>query len=82
MAYESKDGTGALFKNERKEHERQPDYRGNAMVNGRAVDVAGWIRTGQSGKTYLSLKFSEPRDQEERKPAPAAKDKPDADFPF
>lgn len=89
MAFETKDDTGALFKNERKQHERQPDYRGTGMVNGKPVDIAAWIRTGKaSGKTYLSLTFSESRqDGQQSSPPSNQASKPAApapadDFPF
>jgi uncharacterized protein (DUF736 family) len=79
MAYELRDGSGSLFRNERKqEGDRQPDYRGDAMVNGRKVEIAAWLKTSASGKRFLSLKFQEPRDQE----APKTSAAPEADFPF
>jgi len=77
MAYETKNDTGALFTNDRKEHERQPDFRGEAVVNGVKVEVAAWRKTSASGKVYLSLKFQAPRERDSK---PAAK--PEADFPF
>jgi uncharacterized protein (DUF736 family) len=81
MAYELRDGSGSLFRNERKqEGDRQPDYRGDAMVNGRKVEIAAWLKTSASGKKFLSLKFSEPRERDQNaKPASPA---PEADFPF
>jgi len=80
MAYETKNDTGALFTNDRKEHDRQPDFRGSAVVNGQAVEIAAWRKTSANGKVYLSLKFQAPRERDQTaKPAsPAA----EADFPF
>ena len=79
MPYEPKDDTGALFPN-RKQHERQPDWRGNAMINGTMVDIAAWVKTSSKGTEFLSLKFSEPRERDQAaKPASPA---PEADFPF
>jgi len=89
MPYEPKDDTGALFPN-RKQHERQPDWRGNAMINGRMVDIAAWVKTSSKGTEFLSLKFSEPREQTDApRAAPAARPSPrphnpipDTDIPF
>ena len=81
MAYELRDGSGSLFRNEKKQAgERTPDYRGDAMVNGARVEIAAWVKESASGKKFLSLKFSEPRERDQTaKPASPA---PEADFPF
>lgn len=89
MAYEPKPDTGAMFPN-RKQNLRQPDWRGNAMINGRMVDIAAWVKTSSRGTEFLSLKFSEPREQAEApRAAPAARPSPrphtptpDTDIPF
>lgn len=81
MAYELRDGSGSLFRNEKKqEGERTPDYRGDAMVNGKRVEIAAWVKEAASGKKFLSLKFSEPRERDQT--AKTASPAPEADFPF
>ena len=65
MAYEVKENTGSLFKNEKKNSEKHPDYTGNCKVNGVMMAVAGWIHKSKSGKNYMALKFSEPFKKEE-----------------
>jgi hypothetical protein len=55
MPYEMKEGTGALFRND-KEKENQPDYRGDAKIGGEEYKIAGWIREGKRGK-FLSLQI-------------------------
>jgi hypothetical protein len=58
MTYTPKPGTGALFKNERKERDIQPDYKGSlTLPDGTTMQLGGWISQGQKGK-YLSLKVS------------------------
>ena len=81
MSYEQRENTGALFRNEKKQPgDRTPDYRGDAMVNGKRVEIAAWVKEAASGKKFLSLKFSEPRERDQTaKPASPA---PEADFPF
>jgi hypothetical protein len=54
MAYEHKDGSGALFKNTKKEKDTHPDYRGELMLNGVLLEVAAWIKDGAKGK-YMSI---------------------------
>jgi len=62
MAYELRDNSGSLFKNERKETESQPGYTGTVMVNGKEMRLAAWVKEGKRGK-FFSLKFDEPREQ-------------------
>ena len=54
MAYEQKDGQGALFKNDRKQG-NGPDYKGDITVNGTAFWIAGWMKEYKGGKKYMSL---------------------------
>lgn len=67
--FETKDGSGALFKNERKEDgSKQPDYTGNARINGAMVDISAWLKTSKGGTKYLSLAFKPPYVKDGRKP--------------
>lgn len=66
MAYEQRNNSGALFKNDKKQTEKQPDYTGNAVVNGFPMRVSAWLKKSQKGTTFMSLAFSE--DQEKPKP--------------
>jgi uncharacterized protein (DUF736 family) len=61
MAYEQKDNTGSLFKNDRKETDSHPDYKGSALLNGVDHWLDAWINTSNSGTKYMSLKFK-PKD--------------------
>lgn len=53
-----KDGTGALFVNDRKEKDTQPDYTGTITVAGKQYRLAGWKKSGKKGG-YLSLSVSD-----------------------
>ena len=82
---EQKDNTGAIFKNDYKKTEQHPDYKGKAMIDGKAKDVAVWLNESQNGKKYFSVKFSEPYKQAEETEAPTPdipQDLPDTDLPF
>lgn len=50
-----------LFRNDRKEKEKQPDYTGSAEVDGVKHRVAAWINE-KDGKKFFSGKISLPRD--------------------
>ena len=60
MAYEQKDNTGSFFKNDKKEKEIQPDYKGKCIVDGVEKQMAAWLRESKNGVKYMSVKFSEP----------------------
>ncbi len=57
---ENKTNTGAIFKNDKKTSQNQPDYRGKVNVNGKEMEIALWVRTSSAGNSYFSASFSEP----------------------
>ncbi len=57
---EQKDNTGAIFKNDYKKTETQPDYKGKAMIDGKKKELAVWVNESKEGVKYFSVKFSEP----------------------
>ena len=64
MAFEQKDFTGALFKNDKGDNEKRPDYRGTALIAGVEYQIASWIAESKYGKKYMQLKFDVPYDKE------------------
>jgi hypothetical protein len=56
---ENKTNTGAIFKNDKKTSDKQPDYKGKVNVNGKEMEVALWLKEGKAGK-FFSASFSEP----------------------
>ena len=58
MAYERKDGDIVVFKNNRKQEERQPDMTGSALINGVEYSVSFWTKEGTNGK-FLSGRIEE-----------------------
>ncbi len=73
---------GALFKNDKGDNPKRPDYRGTCKLGGVVYGMAAWIAADRSGKNYLQIRF-------EVKPAapltqPAARDELvfDDDIPF
>lgn len=85
MAYEPKDGSGALFKNDKGDNASRPDYRGDLMIGGKTYELAAWIKEGGKGKFMsLSAKPKEAAKQTAAKPASTASTRvgPDDSIPF
>ena len=56
--YEQKDNSGAIFKNDKKETESHPDYKGSARVAGIDYWVSVWVNTSAKGNKYMSTSFT------------------------
>jgi uncharacterized protein (DUF736 family) len=51
-----RDNSGVLYKNDRKEQDNHPDYRGAVTVGGKEFWLSAWIRTSKKdGKKFMSL---------------------------
>lgn len=47
---------GVLFKNDRKEKETHPDYKGNYTdANGAEFWLSAWLKKDKNGNTFMSL---------------------------
>jgi uncharacterized protein (DUF736 family) len=80
---ETKNNTGAIFKNDKKTAETQPDYKGKVNVNGADMEVALWLKESKSGMKYFSATFQEPYVRPAISDAPAEPFKlEDDDLPF
>lgn len=82
MSYEQRDMSGVLFKNDRKQKDSQPDYTGNAMIEGTVYDISAWLKESKkNGKKFFSFSFRE-RDQgyPRQKATEPAADAPADDF--
>ena len=58
---QQKDNSGILFRNRKKESDKQPDARGSATIDGKEYWLSGWTKQGDKGK-FVSLAFS-PKDK-------------------
>ena len=81
MAYEMRPNTGSLFKNDKKETDSHPDYKGSALIDGLGeCYLDAWINTAKDGSKYMSLKMK-PKDGAARPTVPSHADLDD-DVPF
>lgn len=65
MAYEKRDMSGTLFKNDRREKDSHPNATGTAIIDGVEYWVSAWTKDGQKGKFQsLSFKRKDERKQE------------------
>jgi len=58
------DNSGAIFKNDRKQQDNHPDYKGDCEVGGKKFWVSGWIKVAgpnakNPGSKFMSLAFTE-----------------------
>ena len=79
MAYEQREGQGSLFKNDQKESEKHPDYRGDCTVGGVKYWLSAWIKEGKNGK-FMSIAIKPKEDKQGRRQA--GKQEEDGDIPF
>ena len=75
-----RDNSGVLFKNDKKEQEKHPDYKGSIMVDGTEYWLSAWIKDGKSGK-FMGLAVS-PKDAQPPASKPMPKNLEDSDIPF
>jgi len=78
MTYEQRDNEAVLFKNDRKETEKHPDYKGWGQVNGVPVWISAWVKSGKKGK-FMSLSIKPKDERPARKPEPSTRR--EQDFP-
>jgi hypothetical protein len=77
---EKRDNSGVLFKSDKKDNERAPEYKGNIMVDGNEYWISAWIKEGKNGK-FLGLAVS-PRDAQPPASKPLPKNLDDDLIPF
>jgi hypothetical protein len=64
--FEPREGDGALFKNEERETEQQPLYRGSIRIGGQDYWLSAWLKESKAGKKYMSLSAQPKRAQDYR----------------
>lgn len=77
--------SGTLFKNDRKEKETHPDYKGQINIDGTDYWLSAWVKVSKDGtKKFMSLSVK--AKDEQSKPAKGSQgsgfDDIDSDLPF
>ena len=67
---------GALFRNERKETDKHPDYKGSINVSDHDYWISACLKESHDGEKYLSLCVQ----LKDGRPAPVAAGRKDEDF--
>jgi poly(3-hydroxybutyrate) depolymerase len=65
MTDEQFNNRGSLWPQEKK-HEKAPDYKGKALIDGKEKVVSLWKNTTKTGKQYLGLTYEDPQDRAEK----------------
>ena len=84
MDENQRDNSGVMFKNDRREKESQPHYKGNITVDGQSYWLSAWIKEGKSGK-FMGLAVSpkeEANTSSPKKKPSSGFDDIDSDLPF
>ena len=61
-----KENQGVLFRNDRKERDTQPDYKGAINIRGEEFWLNAWINEAKSGQKYMAIRVNpktEPREK-------------------
>ena len=87
--FETRELSGQLFKNKRREKEAQPNATGEARIDGVLYKVSSWTKLTKSGEPWQSLSFKradEATSRGERADPPprraSIKDQLDDEIPF
>lgn len=74
---------GSLFRNNKKEEDRHPDYNGSINVEGTEYWLNAWIKESKKdGTKFFSLSVKEKQDSPRQSSAPTRKTYVDDDLPF
>ena len=57
MGFETKDNTGSLFRNDKREKDTQPNATGRALIDGKEWFVSAYTNTTKAGDKYQKLLF-------------------------
>jgi hypothetical protein len=79
MDNNQRDNSGVLFKNDKREKESHPHYKGNIRVGNQEYWLSAWIKEGKTGK-FMGLAVS-PKD-EDYKAKSYPKQESDDSIPF
>lgn len=85
MAYEMKELSGSLFKNQKREKDTHPNATGSCLIDGVEYWVSAWTKKDKNGDPWQSLAFKRKEVKDDVPPlkkAPPAGDYDNDDIPF
>ena len=81
MAEYDNTNTFVLFKNDKGDNPKRPDYAGTMNVDGIEVTLSGWVKEGPNGKFIAgAVAIAEAKGEARSKPAVEGDD--ESDLPF
>jgi len=57
MAFQQRDNSGILGRNERREKETHPTHSGQCTIDGKSYWISAWVKEGRDGSKFFSLAF-------------------------
>lgn len=69
MAYEMRELSGSLFKNDKKEKDSHPNAKGSCLIDGVEYWVSAWTKKDKNGNPWQSLSFKRKDAQGQQEPA-------------
>jgi uncharacterized protein (DUF736 family) len=73
---------GALFKNERRDDEKFPHYKGSLNVEGVDFWISAWLKESKDGAKFMSLSIKAKDQKEAKQPTKRSLKDFDEDAPF
>ena len=64
MAYEQRENSGSIFKNDDKKSDNHPDATGSALIGGVEYWISGWWKASEGKKPFFSLSFTPKNEQQ------------------
>lgn len=84
MAYEQRELSGSIFKNDKKTEDKHPNGQGRCLIGGVEYYISAWTKEGAKGK-WQSLAFKPVNEQAaptSRQPQAPGFPDDDSDIPF
>jgi len=81
MEYDN-NNRGSLFKNDRKDDAKFPDYKGSLNVDGTDYWLSAWIKVSKDGNKFMSLSVKNKNADASLQPKKKVKQEDDLDMPF
>ena len=82
MAYEQRDNSGSMFKNNRKETEKHADMTGDVMIDGKLYWINGWRKVDKNGNPWYSFSFRTKEARQDQSSQQQTRRVPDDEIPF